>query len=200
MHVVFFLEEPSAEAFFSEFLPRVAPAGMTSQLIVFQGKPDLMKNLTARLKGYGGWIPDDWRIVVLVDEDREDCRGLKAALEASAAAAGLLTKTSAGGQRFTVLNRIAVEELEAWFLGDVEALRAAYPGVPANLGAQAKFRDADAVTGGTWEALERVLQRAGHFPGGIGKIDLARTMARHLTPEANRSRSFQCFMAGLSQL
>lgn len=200
MHVVFLLEEPSAEAFFSEFLPRVAPTGMSWQLTVFQGKSDLMANLGVRLKGYSQWIPEDWRIVVLVDEDRQDCRRLKADMERSAAAAGLITKTSAGGKRFTVLNRIAVEELEAWFLGDVEALRTAYPGVSANLANQAKFRDPDAVTGGTWEALERVLQRAGHFPGGIGKIDLARTMARHMTPEINRSRSFQCLMTGLAAL
>lgn len=103
---------------------------------------------------------------MLVDEDREDCRTLKEKLEQSAERAGLRTKSRTSGAQFTVLNRIAVEELEAWFLGDVEALRVAYPGVSASLGAQAKFRDPDAVAGGTWEALERVLQRAGHFPGG----------------------------------
>jgi hypothetical protein len=88
-----------------------------------------LANLEKRLKGYAAWIPADWRIVVLVDEDREDCRRLKSKLEAAAAAAGLLTKTKARKTPFVVLNRIAVEELEAWFLGDVEALRTAYPGV-----------------------------------------------------------------------
>jgi hypothetical protein len=32
------------------------------------------------------------------------------------------------------LNRIAVEELEAWFFGDIEALRAVYPKLSATLG------------------------------------------------------------------
>lgn len=200
MHIELLLEEPSAEAFFAEFLPKIMTDDSTWRLIPFQGKADLLSNLEKRLKGYAAWIPDDWRIVVLVDEDREDCRRLKSKLEAAAAAAGLLTKTKARKTSFVVLNRIAVEELEAWFLGDVEALRAAYPGVPASLGQQAKYRNPDAVTGGTWEALERVLQRAGHFTGGLGKIELARTMGMHLQPVRNRSGSFQCFLSGMASL
>jgi len=39
-----------------------------------------------------------------------------------------LSATS-GSSNFQVLNRLAVEELESWFLGDVEALHAAYPHV-----------------------------------------------------------------------
>jgi hypothetical protein len=200
MHLEMLLEEPSAEAFFNEFLPKITPEGTTWRLIRFQGKPDLLANLEKRLQGYTKWIPDDWRIVVLVDEDREDCRGLKSKLEAAASAAGLLTKTKAGNAPFKVLNRIAVEELEAWFLGDAAALRAAYPGVPSNLAQQAKYRNPDAVTGGTWEALERLLQRAGHFTGGLGKIELARTMAKHLQPNRNRSGSFHSFISGLASL
>jgi len=200
MHIEFLLEEPSAEAFLSGFLPRVLPAATTWQLIAFQGKTNLLANLESRLKGYNCWIPEDFRIVVLVDEDREDCGKLKRRLEKSAEAAGLLTKTKAKGKGFTVLNRIAVEELESWFFGDVEALRTAYPGVPASLGAQEKYRDPDAITGGTWEAMERMLQRAGHFSGGLRKIELARTLAKHMDPAKNRSCSFLHFVNGLAAL
>ena len=137
--------------------------------------------------------------MVLVDEDREDCKQLKNKLEQAALNAGFITKSRASGP-FMVLNRIAVEELEAWFLGDVEALRAAYPGVSANLGQQAKYRDPDAIAGGTWEALEKVLQRAGYFRGGLGKIELARTLAPYMQADRNRSSSFRCFVAGLAAL
>jgi hypothetical protein len=200
MHIELLLEEPSAEAFFADFLPKIVAEGTTWRLIPFQGKADLLANLGKRLKGYAAWLPDDWRIVVLVDEDREDCRRLKSKLEAAAIAAGLLTKTKARKAPFVVLNRIAVEELEAWFLGDVEGLCAAYPGVSASVGSRENFRDPDAVSGGTWEALERVLQRAGHFQGGLGKIELARTMAKHMEPSRNRSLSFKCFMEGMAAL
>ncbi len=200
MHIEFLLEEPSAEAFFAEFLPKIVTDGTTWKLIAFQGKADLLANLKKRLKGYAAWLPNDWRIVVLVDEDRGDCAMLKHQMEDAAKAAGLITKSRAKNGAFAVLNRIAVEELEAWFLGDVEGLRTAYPGVPSSLGSRENFRDPDAVPGGSWEALERVLQRAGHFRGGLGKIELARTMAKHLEPRRNRSRSFQCFMEGIAAL
>ncbi len=91
------------------------------------------------------------------------------------------------------INRIAVEELEAWFFGDVGALVAAYPGVPETLDRRAKYRNPDAIAGGTWEALERVLQEAGHHGGGLAKVRAARDIAAHMDPGRNRSRSFQVF-------
>ena len=44
--------------------------------------------------------------------------------------------------------------------------------------------------GGTWEALEHILQRAGYFACGVRKIEAARENAKFMLPEGNRSRSF----------
>ena len=201
MHVVFLLEELSAEALLLELLPRLLPAGTSFEQVVFQGKKDLLAQLPKRLKAYKQWIPADWRIVVLLDEDREDCRRLKAHLEEAARAAGFATKTQPGARgQFVVLNRIAVEEMEAWFFGDVPALVAAYPGVSPHLASRATYRDPDAILGGTWEALERELQRAGYYPGGLPKIETARTIAPHMEPTRNTSSSFRCFCSGLAAL
>lgn len=201
MRVIFLLEEPSVEALLEYLLPRLLPAGTDFELIVFQGKKDLLGNLPARLKGYKRWIPSDWRIVVLVDEDREDCLALKEKLEQTSRSAGFATKSKPDqAGRFTVLNRIAVEEVEAWFFGDVAALAVAYPGVPPTLASKAAYRDPDAIAGGTWESLERVLKQAGHFTAGLPKIEVARTMAAHMDPGCNTSTSFQCFRAGLAAL
>ncbi|MGO8678140.1 MAG: DUF4276 family protein [Limisphaerales bacterium] len=200
MHLELFLEEPSAEACLGDFLHQLLPDGTTWNLIVFQGKSDLLCRLERRLKGYRTWMPDAWRIVVLVDEDRADCLALKRRMEDAAAAAGFMTKTAARGGPFVVLNRIAVEELEAWFLGDPQALVQAYPRVPRTLGTQARYRDPDAIVGGTWEALERLPQRAGYYSTGIAKIEIARNMARYMNPARNTSRSFHCFVRGLAAL
>ena len=200
MHIIFLLEEPSAEVFMQGFLSKLLPEDTTWKAIVFQGKSDLMKKLESRLRGYKSWIPNDYRIVVMIDEDRADCTRLKAKLEQAATSAGLITKSLANGGPFTVLNRIVIEELEAWYFGDPEALATAYPGVPSRLGSQAKFRNPDAVAGGTWEALERILQRAGHHKGGLSKIELARTMASHMVPSRNSSISFKQFVTGLAVL
>jgi hypothetical protein len=202
MHVEFLLEERSAEAALAPLLPSLLPPESTWSLHSFQGKPDLLAKLPSRLQGYArGWLRDDYRIVVLVDADQDDCKQLKSRLEAAASAAGLRTRSAAGpvGQ-FVVLNRIAVEELEAWFIGDVEALVSAYPGVPRSLGQRRGLRDPDAVRGGTWEALERVLQDAGHFRSGLRKVEAAGRIAAHMEPSRNRSRSFRCFVDGLASL
>lgn len=200
MHVELLLEEASAEAFFTVFLPKIIPEGTTWNPIVFQGKDDLLTNLESRLRGYRGWLPSDWRIAVLVDEDRQDCRQLKSRMESAAESAGLVTKTGSLSGRFSVLNRIAVEELEAWFFGDVAALSAAFPGVPESLAAKSAYRKSDAIAGGTWEALQRVLQRAGHYANGIPKIEVARKIAVHMDAARNTSASFRTFMTGLDSL
>jgi Domain of unknown function (DUF4276) len=200
MHIEFLVEEPSAEAFLRGILPKLLTDGTTSSMIVFQGKADLLKKIEPRLKGYRPWIPEDYRILVLIDEDRQDCHELKGRLETAAINARFVTKTNAATGQFTVLNRIAIEELEAWFFGDPTALTEAFPGVSPNLGSKAAYRNPDAITGGTWEALQRVLQRAGYYTGGMPKIEVARAIAAHMEPTRNTSASFTCFVQGLATL
>jgi hypothetical protein len=201
MHTIFLVEEPSVEAALGGLLPKILGDEHGFEIIVHQGKTDLLDKLPTKLRSYRSWLPEDYRIVVLVDEDRQDCHELKARLEEIAREAGFPTKASPRNDgSFTVLNRIAVEELEAWFFGDVHALVEAFPRVPSTLGKKAPYRDPDAIAGGTWEALERILQRAGHFPAGLPKIEAARQIARRMEPGRNRSHSFQVFCQGLREL
>lgn len=202
MHLEVLVEELSAEIALGLLVPLIVGPGATVSVHAYQGKRDLLAKLPGRLRGYARWIREnDTRVVVLVDEDRQDCRRLKAALERAAADAGLTTKTAARQQEpFFVLNRLAVEELEAWFFGDCDAIRAAYPGVPASLENGRRFRDPDAVAGGTWEQLEKVLQDAGYHPGGLAKTVAAREIAAHMDPDRNRSTSFRSFREGLRAL
>lgn len=205
MQIEFLLEEPSAEAALQNLLPKVFAQEVEFGLRVFQSKDDLLNKLPNRLQGYRNWfnIQPDLRVVVLIDEDRQDCNTLKQQLEEAALQAGLSTKSRPrSNQNFQVLNRIAVEELEAWFLGDVQAIVAAYPGVPTTLENKRRYRDPDAIRGGTWETLLRVLQNAGHYSNlsRLPKIEAARNISRHMVPSRNRSKSFQVFRNGLLTL
>lgn len=200
MHLIFFIEEPSAEAALANLLPKMIPAEISFQFIVFQGKTDLRQNLASRLKAYASWLPGDYRIIVLIDEDRQNCHQLKNWLDEAAQSAGLLTKSQAGAQNFQVLNRIAVEELEAWFFGDIQAVRKVYPKLSVNLGKRKRFLDPDAITGGTWEALESVLKTSGYHPAGYPKIQAAKEISAWMEPTRNRSHSFQVFYTGLLAL
>lgn len=176
------------EAALLELVPRIRPDA-SFELHPYRGKPDLLKKLPSRLRGYAQWHQPDVRVVVVVDRDAEDCLHLKQRLVDVSASAAL-----------PALCRIAIEELEAWFLGDVAALRGAYPAVPASLASKRGFRDPDAIAGGTWEALERVLQKAGYYSAGMPKVEVATRVAAVMDPDANRSGSFCAFRDGLRGL
>ena len=198
-HIEFLVEEPSMEATLRLLVPKII--GEASFAVYsFQCKQNLLSNLRDRLRGYADWLPDNFRIVVIVDRDDNDCRQLKATLEKHALAAGLTTRTRAGGPVYQIVNRIAIEELEAWFFGDWDAVCQAYPGVNRRVPQKQGFRDPDLVLGGTWEALERHLQRAGYFKTGLRKIEAARAITGFMDPGLNTSRSFKVFRDSLTEM
>ena len=88
MHFVFLLEEESMEAFLQVLLPRLLPEACSHETHTFQGKRDLKRKLEARLRGYARWLPENWRIFVLVDRDDDDCEALKDEFEAIPADVG----------------------------------------------------------------------------------------------------------------
>lgn len=188
------------EVALQHLLPRLLRAGMRADLRQFQCKSELLKQLPQRLAGYAQWLPDTAALLVVVDRDDEDCVALKAQLDDMARTAGLVPRSDAApGGRFQVINRIAIEELEAWFFGDWPAVCEAYPKMPDTLPKRAGFRDPDAIAGGTWEALERELQRKGYFKQGLRKLELAREVASRMDPARNRSASFNCLREALAE-
>lgn len=198
-HVEVIVEEPSMEAALRVLLPRMVQ-GASTAIRQHQCKADLLARLPERLRGYAAWLPDTSRIIVLIDRDDDDCRRLKARLEQMARQAGLKTRSATRRGPYTIINRVVIEELEAWFFGDWEAVRRAYPKVNATVPSQAKYRNPDAIKGGTWEALERLLQAGGYFKTGLRKIELARAVAEHMDPDRNTSQSFQAFRMALREM
>lgn len=191
------------EAFLRDFVPRVLPSGIPWRPIDHGSKWQLLRALPDRLRGYAA-IPVGYRpkILVLVDRDDDDCIALKRQLDDATHGAGLVSRTGNHNGEFDVVNRIVVEELEAWFFGDGTALAQGWPGVPTSLPNCQRYRDPDAILGGTHEALLAVLQKAGHWRGmaKLPKSEVARRMATLIDPARNRSRSFHHFMTGLQAL
>lgn len=193
-HLEFLVEEPSAEAFVRALLPRLLPNHCTFDVHAFQGKDDLLQKLPSRLRGYAQWLPQGWRIIVLVDRDDDDCQVLKRQLDSMTLTAGLQTRTVASANNWQVVNRLAIEELEAWYFGNWPAVGSVYPRVARTIPAQAGYRDPDAISGGTWEAFERILKRYGYFKTGLRKIEAARAIGAHIDPVSSNSHSFQKFI------
>ena len=192
-HFEFHVEEVSMEAFLAAWLPRFLPRNCTFGIYPYPGKPALLRKIGNRLRGYANWMPAEYRFVVVVDRDRDDCKELKSRLEQICDHAGLQSRRTAGGPDWQIVTRIAIEELEAWFFGDWPAVRAAYPRVSANIPGGAARQDPDAIPGGTWETFERVLQRYGYFKQGLAKVKAATDIGRHINPAHNRSHSFAAF-------
>ncbi|MBC6403661.1 MAG: DUF4276 family protein [Hyphomonadaceae bacterium] len=193
IHFEFLVEERSMEGFLQVWLPVFLPK-CTFKVSPFQGKRALLKELGNRLAAYAKWLPENYRLVVMVDRDGKDCRELKNRLEGICRKAGLTSKKSAQGGDWQVATVIAVEELEAWYFGDWEAVRQAYPKAPEDVPRRAAYRDPDAIGGGTWEAFERVMQKSGCLKGGLPKVDAARRIGVHMDPRrGNKSASFNFF-------
>lgn len=196
LHLEVLTEDESTAAALDLLFGQNLPEDMSYRLIPFNGIEDLRKKLPGQLAAYKRWIPEHYRLIVIIDRDEADCHNRKGELEVIAQTAGLPTKSAPDPYgKFQVINRIAIEELEAWFFGDVPALSAAYPGVPSSLGSNRAFRQPDAIKGGTAERLHGVLQSAGHYTGipKLPKREVARAIAEQMEPSRNTSPSFRAF-------
>lgn len=177
--IVFLLEEPSLKEFLDIYLPRLLP-GLDFLCVKHEGKQDLEKSIPRKLRGW-----DQATFVVVRDNDSADCRRLKARL----------LELCKQGDRPDTLVRLAVQEIEAWYLGAPEALAAAYarPAI-ADIGRKAKYRNPDAL-GSPARELFRLIPE-------FRKLDGARRMGRTMptAAEANRSHSFRVFVEGICRL
>lgn len=201
MRIEFLVEEQSAEEMLKHLLPRLIAGNAQWKLINLGSKYKLLNALPQRLAAYRQRIKhgEDLRVVVLVDRDREECAALKQRLEGAARQAELPTKSApAVDGSFLVVNRIVIEELESWFIGDPVALRDAFTSLPRIDEKRGIFRNPD--NGGSWEALHRFLKKHAIYKSSYPKIDAARRIAPKLNPEANRSSSFQVFLRGVEAL
>jgi hypothetical protein len=201
MQIEILVEEQSAEEALKHLLPRLIGNRAQWKLINLGSKYKLLGALPQRLAAYSQRIGqgEDLRVMVLVDRDDDDCEALKRRLEAAATDAGLATKSVPDAEgRFHIVNRLVIEELESWFIGDPAALRKAFTSLPAVDATKGIFRNPD--NGGSWEALHRFLKKHGVYKSSYPKIEAARRIAPRLDLNANRSHSFRVFVDGVEAL
>ena len=166
--------------FLRGLLPRLTPK-LHFLCVPHDGKGDLEKSLTRKLRS---WKTPDTRFVAMRDQDNGDCHAVKA---------GLRALCEQGGRPDSLV-RVVCRELEAWYVGDVEALTEAYPDAEGRIKARLKkrrFRDPDSVVQPA-KALAELIP-------DFRKRNAARAMGR-LVSRNNRSRSFQVFLAGIDRL
>ena len=160
-------------------MPRLFP-GVIYQCIAHNGKEDLEGQLEDRLRS---WRTPGVQFVVLIDSDQEDCVALKEKLAAMCRRA----------ERPDTLIRIVCQELEAWYLGEPDALAEAFGNERLrSIGRRARFRDPDAVPFPSVALSELVPD--------VTKRIAAEAMSALLTRERNASTSFQALLTGLDRV
>lgn len=154
----------------------------------------LLDQLPRLLQGYGR-TPGIDAVVVVLDTDKRNCVDFLAELNALAAGCNPAPKT---------LFRLAIEEVEAWYLGDRQALENAYPRAKADvLNRYVQDSACD-----TWELLADAVYPGGlvdikkvgwPLPGQI-KHEWAERIGPLLDPDRNVSPSFGKLRDGLRRL
>ena len=181
--IVFLLEEQSMVELLRGVLPKVFPAWVENQhwlAVPHNGKSDLEASVPRKLRAWNR--PED-RFIIMRDNDGGDCRMHKQRL----------LQLAAVKPANHVLVRIVCQELEGWFLGDLEAVKAAYPVAARNIIAtHRKFPAPDKMTNAAHE-----LSQLTEVPGKVGR---AKAISGHMDVEANLSHSFQVFITGLKSL
>lgn len=178
--LVFMVEEPSAREFLNIILPKILSEDFSFTIIKHEGKSDLQKSLPRKLKAFR---KPNVSFVVLMDQDGNDCKRLKAELQ----------ELCSKGERYDTLVRIVCHELESWFIGDLAAVEEAFglTGL-ARKQREAKFRDPDRI-GSPSQLLKSIVPE-------YQKMSGARSIARHMNLDSNLSSSFNTFISGIRRI
>ena len=202
MHIEILVEDSSGGRLMAHLLPKILgtylqphtwrvrnykgigriPKKLTGR--VDAAKKTLLENLPKALAGYGN-TPGYDAIFVLLDTDDRDIKRFERDLKA-------MLKACAGAPP-TVFG-LATEEVEAWYLGDREALEKAFPKIKTQI---LKRYVQDSVCG-TWELLADALVKGGNAAvkaaGWKHAGDLKHEWAEKIGPlmniDENKSPSF----------
>ena len=217
MHFEILVEDLSGKKMLESLVPKIIGDQHSFRIHGYRGLGRIPKNLSSGtdarkrkllaqlpglLRGYGRTFSDypathSAVVIVVCDLDDRCLKAFRRELLAVLDACDPKPKT-----RFC----IAIEEGEAWLLGDLPAIKAAYPG--ARSGILNRYQN-DSICG-TWELLADVVYAGGSRRlkelgwGAVGreKSSWAEKIAPYMDVEKNASPSFQYFrdkIRGLSE-
>jgi hypothetical protein len=214
MHFEILIEDQSGKRALDILVPRIIGESHTSRVLAYKGigripknmrdakdasKRILLQNLPKLLKGYGKTFAGNQSypsVVILVCDLDDKCLvDFRAELDGVLDACAPKPNT-----RFC----IAIEEGEAWLLGDLAAIKKAYP--KAKDGVLNSYVNDNIC--GTWERLANavfpggasVLSDGGWHAVGEEKSNWSQNISPHMDVDKNQSPSFRYFLKKMREL
>lgn len=172
-------------------IPRgLNPKNNPRRNLLLNNIPNILQGLGKTFQGYGPSCP--CCVIVVCDLDQGCLKEFRHQLDA------ILTRCRPRPEADFC---IAVEEMEAWLLGDQDAILTAYPNANRRILENYEY---DSIVG-TWEVLAKAIHEgdakrlieAGYPAVGTHKAAWAERIAPHLEPSRNQSPSFQRFCAAI---
>ena len=179
--LVFLLEEKSAkEVLKNGLIQQLVPENIAIRYIVFEGKQDLEKGISRKLKA---WMNKRAVFVIMRDQDSEDnCIQLKQRLA---------QKCTEAGKPDTLI-RIVCRELESWYLGDLQAVETGLK-VSGLAKKQTKYPRPDSRNNAKQELIRLSKNQYQSVSG-------SRRIIPYLNLDNNTSVSFRVFVEGVRRL
>ena len=177
--IVLLTEEQSMGECLKVIIPRLWPdsmQGINWHVLSFQGKSHLRDSIPKKIEGWNYGNP---HFIILQKNDGGDYAKIKQKLCDIACQCG---------KPFYV--RIVCQEMESWLLGDLKAIRQAYP--QARIRVEAKFHNPDRLENPSQE-IERLINTQ-------AKVQRAKRISQYLDLTQNKSKSFGVFITTLKQL
>ena len=183
IRLVFMVEEISMKETLDNILPKIFSDSILKQIIIIphEGKKDLEQSIPRKLRAWQDYSGMKYQFIILRDKDRGDCIVIK----------NKLKHLCLINNRSDSIIRIVCEELESWFLGDLEAIEKAIDIAVPNKNLR-KYRNPDLLSNAS-EEIRKICH------GSYQKVGYARKIAQHLSIEKNKSKSFNLFVKTLKQ-
>ena len=176
------VEEYSMKVLLEGLLPRILPDGHTLDFNVFillhEGKPDLLNSVKSKAAGL---TQHGNRMMVLVDQDQDDCQQLKRSV---------LSDIEELGDLKNGLVRIVCRTLEAFYLGQPKAIEKV-----CRMRKRLKLNK----NRQSFDEVEYPVEKLRSVIGNFNKVDLARDLAPHLDITQNTSPSFRHLVTGIQK-
>ncbi len=185
----FLVEEPSIAEVLKVILPKILPQGWILNENFFvrphQGKSDLKKSIPRKFQAFSE-LPFNTGIIVVQDQDANDCRQLKQELSE------LCNQSNTKPCPFRV--RIVCHELESWYFGDPKAIETVFP----HLFKVSKYKNKDLCKHP--DSIITPKNRLKRIVREYSQIDTAKKIAAQMDVNANKSESFNQFKNGITSL